>query len=229
MKQDTTKIKAIIDRFYCGEASQEEIALAVAYFKSEKDIAPEMSMDREIFLALHQPTEGIAVPKELERKVIEATVNKRKKPHILPWILSVSATAAVIAIIILTNPFNHNTSTPEMATATIVEVIEQTDSTPIDIEATNDAPHNESMAAEANAPTEESVMATPIKLKTKSKKRPSRAARTQKSNNQPKSTAKERAAAKLSIELINRALGKADIACTNAEETFMEIEQTLNK
>lgn len=230
MKQDSTDIRSIIRRFYEGTASPEEISRAVDYFNSTEVTDPSLSADRDIILALHAAECEVKAPANLEQRLFDATVNRqKKKPRILPWILSVSASAAVVALIATIGYFDNINKTATTPLPT--DIAELTDTMPVpddiqDVEETDrtavgfEEPEPETIVAATQASTSRST-AKVVAKKAKRKK-----ARTVE---QPQFSKKERAAAKLSIELINRVLGKADIACANAEEVFMEIDETLNE
>lgn len=229
MKQDSTDIRSIIRRFYEGTATPEEISRAVDYFNSTEETDPSLSADRDIILALHSPGCEVKAPANLEQRLLDATVNRqKKKPRILPWILSVSTSAAVVALIATIGYFNNNETSTNSLPADIAELtdtmpvpddiqdVEETDETTVSFE----EPEPETTVAATRVTTSRS---TPKVVAKKAKRKKARTVE------QPQYSKKERAAAKLSIELINRVLGKADIACANAEEVFMEIDETLNE
>lgn len=230
MKQDSTDIRSIIRRFYEGTASPEEISRAVDYFNSTELTDPSLWADRDIILALHSPGCEVKAPANLEQRLLDATVNRqKKKPRILPWILSVSASAAVVALIATIGYFDNNKETA--TTPLPAHIAELTDTMPVpdniqDVEETDETgvgfeePEPETTVAATRVTTSRS---TPKVVAKKAKQKKARTVE------QPQYSKKERAAAKLSIELINRVLGKADIACANAEEVFMEIDETLNE
>lgn len=230
MKHDSTDIRSIIRRFYEGTASPEEISRAVDYFNSTEVTDPSLSADRDIILALHSPGCEVKAPANLEQRLLDATVNRqKKKPRILPWILSVSASAAVVALIATIGYFGINNET---ATTPIpADIAELTDTMPVpeDIQEVEETDEN-AVSLEEPEP-ETTLAATQVNTSRSSAKVVAKKAKRKKARTveQPQYTKKERAAAKLSIELINRVLGKADIACANAEEVFMEIDETLNE
>lgn len=230
MKQDSTDIRSIIRRFYEGTASPEEISRAVDYFNSTELIDPSLWADRDIILALHSPGCEVKAPANLEQRLLDATVNRqKKKPRILPWILSVSASAAVVALIATIGYFDNNKQTA--TTPLPAHIAELTDTMPVpddiqDVEETDEG----AVSLEESEP-ETTVAATRVTTSRSTPKVVAKKAKQKKARTveQPQYSKKERAAAKLSIELINRVLGKADIACANAEEVFMEIDETLNE
>lgn len=230
MKQDSTDIRSIIRRFYEGTATPEEISRAVDYFNSTEVTDPSLSADRDIILALHAAECEVKVPEHLEQRLLDATVNRqKKKPRILPWILSVSASAAVVALIATIGYFGINNET---ATTPIpADIAELTDTMPVPDDIQEVEETDETAASLEEPEPETTLAATQVTTSRSTHKVVAKKAKQKKARTveQPQYSKKERAAAKLSIELINRVLGKADIACANAEEVFMEIDETLNE
>lgn len=225
MKHDISTIKEIVDRFYRGETTPAEIAEATEYFRSVSDIDPLLRADRDIFLALQDEAATIVPPDDLERKIIEATVGKKPRPRILPWVISTISAAAVIVLALIVTPLGTiHQEQPDATTIGLAEIddtetaveVEQTITVP---EATVEPETAVDEPTQLNATPEVTAPAKKAKIKRINRKKMT----------PPAPTEKEKEAARLSIELINRALGKADIACANAEETFMEIDRTLNK
>ncbi len=222
MKHDIATIKEIVNRFYRGEATPEEIAQATDYFKAVSNPDPSLMDDRRIFLALNQASETINMPDGLEQNVINATIGQRRKPRILPWAISTISAAAVIALVFIASPIE--TIQQERVGSPITEFAEignsESKTEEIIISQPSEEEEPEVASTETERPTPKQSVAS---IKRKTLKQPQR-----KTETHPTPTKQEKEAARLSIELINRALGKADIACANAEETFIEIEQTLN-
>lgn len=230
MKQDSTDIRSIIRRFYEGTASPEEISRAVDYFNSTELTDPSLWADRDIILALHSPGCEVKAPANLEQRLLDATVNRqKKKPRILPWILSVSASAAVVALIATIGYFDNNKETATTPLPAHIAELTDTMLVPDDIQDVEETDEG-AVSLEESEP-ETTVAATRVTTSRSSAKVVAKKAKRKKARTveQPQYSKKERAAAKLSIELINRVLGKADIACANAEEVFMEIDETLNE
>lgn len=227
MKHEVDRIKAIIDRFYRGEATPEEIELAVDYFKTTPELDKSLSVDRDIFIAMSELPSETQIPIELEEKILDATVYSHGKPRILPWIVSAISAAAVVALIIA-NPISDENGGGGDFSSTIAATVANNDTLSIPEENMDPKPIaiKETSAPAIETPVEQTVIVSQKSVK--AKKRTTKLRKQQaKSPEQP--TTKERAAAKLSIELINRTLSKANIACANAEEYFMKIEQTLNE
>jgi len=226
MKHEVEKIKAIINRFYRGEATPEEIKLAVDYFKTTPELDESLLVDRDIFIAMSELPSETQVPTELEEKILDATVRSHGKPRILPWIVSAISAAAVVALIYIAKP-NSEGNVVDFK-STIAATVATNDTLLMPEESMDPEPTaiKEVSAPAIETPVEHAVTESRKAVNTKKKATKLRKRRA-KSPEQP--STKERQAAKLSIELINRTLIKADIACANAEETFMKIEQTLNK
>lgn len=224
MKHDISTIKEIVNRFYRGEATPAEIADATEYFRSVSDTDPLLRADRDIFLALQDKAATIVPPDDLERKIIEATVGKKPRPRILPWVISTISAAAVIVLALIVTPLG--TIHQEQPDATTIGLAEITDTETVEVEEVVTVP--EAIVEPETAVDEPTQLNATLEVTAPAKTTKVKRIRRKKVT-PPSPTEKEKEAARLSIELINRALGKADIACANAEETFMEIDRTLNK
>ncbi len=228
MKHEVDRIKEIIDRFYRGEATPEEIELAVDYFKTTSELDESLSVDRDIFIAMSELPSETQIPVELEEKILDATIYSHGKPRILPWIVSAISAAAVVALIYIANPISDGNGGGVDFNSTIAATVTNNDTLSIPEESMDPEPTaiKETSAPAIETPVEQTVIVS--RKAVKAKKRATKLRKQQaKSPEQP--STKERSAAKLSIELINRTLSKANIACANAEESFMKIEQTLNE
>lgn len=64
----TENIRHLLDRYYCGNASPEEIRQIKSYFASAADTPAELEVDRRIFSAL-SGIDDVEVPEHLESDI----------------------------------------------------------------------------------------------------------------------------------------------------------------
>jgi hypothetical protein len=98
----TENIRHLLDRYYCGNASPEEIRQIKSYFASAADTPAELEADRRIFSAL-SGIDDVEVPEHLESDIRAAIAAQsgRKRPGVTVWRAVVGIAAAFVLIAVL--------------------------------------------------------------------------------------------------------------------------------
>lgn len=98
----TENIRHLLDRYYCGNASPEEIRQIKSYFASAADTPAELEADRRIFSAL-SGIDDVEVPEHLESDIRAAIAAQsgRKRPGVTAWRAVVGIAAAFVLIAVL--------------------------------------------------------------------------------------------------------------------------------
>lgn len=95
----TENIRHLLDRYYNGDASPEEIRRIKSYFASAADIPADLEADRRIFAAM-SGIDDIEVPAQLESDIRAAIAaqSRAKRPAVAAW-MAVAGIAAAVALI----------------------------------------------------------------------------------------------------------------------------------
>lgn len=95
----TENIRHLLDRYYNGDASPEEIRRIKSYFASAADIPADLEADRRIFAAM-SGIDDIEVPAHLESDIRAAIAaqSRAKRPAVAAW-MAVAGIAAAVALI----------------------------------------------------------------------------------------------------------------------------------
>lgn len=98
----TENIRHLLDRYYCGNASPEEIRQIKSYFASAADIPADFEADRRMFAAL-SGIDDIEVPEHLESDIRAAIAAQsgRKRPGVTAWMTVAGIAAAFVLIAVL--------------------------------------------------------------------------------------------------------------------------------
>lgn len=92
------KVKQLLSRYYDGTASPEETDGLMQYFMTAENLPEDLQTDAMIFRAManHKPA---AMPADMEQRILNATVGKKRRLRPLYWAASISAAAAVALIV----------------------------------------------------------------------------------------------------------------------------------
>lgn len=95
----TENIRQLLDRYYNGDASPEEIRRIKSYFASAAGIPADLEADRRIFAAM-SGIDDIEVPARLESDIRAAIAaqSRAKRPAVAAW-MAVAGIAAAVALI----------------------------------------------------------------------------------------------------------------------------------
>lgn len=91
------KLKYLLDRFYCGTSTPEMENELRQFFASDAPVSDEFKADKAMFQAMNRHCE-CAVPEDLEKRIIDATIGNHKRRKRL--ILRISGIAAAVAAIV---------------------------------------------------------------------------------------------------------------------------------
>ena len=216
--QSSEQIRQLLRRYYDGSASADEIKILEQFFCSDAPVEPDMEVDLRIFRALAEAPQVKAPASLTERVNRIAEEPKRSRRSLLMRLAAASvAAAAAIALIITfkSAPTGNQSGTPIDSSALVAAATEE-----IPAETTGTAD---------SAATEQPIRLTAAPTKTKKAKTNRRkAAKRTAPAPKKKLTDKELRGIRMTVELFNRSLLKADIACAKVDESFMEIENSLN-
>lgn len=215
--QSSEQIRQLLRRYYDGSASADEIKLLEQFFCSDAPAEPDMEVDRRIFRARAEASQ-IKAPASLTERVNRiAEEPKRSRRPLLRWAAVSVATAAAIALLITfkSAPTGNESVSPIDSSALMA--------------ATTEEFTVETIKTADTAATEQPVLqaAAPAKAKNAKSNRRKAVKRTAPAPKK-KLTDKELRGIRMTVELFNRSLLKADIACAKVDESFMEIENSLN-
>lgn len=216
--QSSEQIRQLLRRYYDGSASADEIKLLEQFFCSDAPVEPDMEVDRRIFRALAEASHAKA-PASLTERVnrIGEEPKRSRRPMLMRWAAISVAAAAAIALVITfkSAPTGNESVTPIDSSALVAAATQEVAAETIE---TADTATIEPSGHQAAAPAKAK--------KAKSNRR--KAAKHPAPAPKKKLTDKELRGIRMTVELFNRSLLKADIACAKVDESFMEIENSLN-
>lgn len=208
------EIRKIVSRFYEGKATQEEIRRAVGYFRTHTDVPDDLAVDRRLMLELdmeYVPDEA-SVPEWLTQS-IEKVPGRSHYRAIIGWSAGV---AASIAIVVAVGYIGVGSS--HLDGAGVAEAV-----------ATDGAA--DSLTVEPQMEDDMTVKEEPMSRPSVEKSMPKARINKRKRIGTPERvspSAKERRGAERSVEILNRSLAKVNLACARVEESFEQIDESLN-
>lgn len=122
----TENIRHLLDRYYNGDASPEEIRRIKSYFASAADIPADLEADRRIFAAM-SGIDDIEVPAHLESDIRAAIAaqSRAKRPAVAAWMAVAGIAAAVALIAVLA--VRLMTPAPDESPLLLAQVVETRD------------------------------------------------------------------------------------------------------
>lgn len=99
MNQNIDDIRVLLDRYYNGESSPEDLAILTAYFTDSNDIPEDMEADRLLFINISDAMPEI--PAGLSASISKAILKETRRTDSRRYlkILRISAAAAAIAVV----------------------------------------------------------------------------------------------------------------------------------
>lgn len=227
MKQNL-HIRRSIARYYEGTSTPAEFDEIVRYFETAATVEADLEADKALFLELGAMAgSDVEVPESLSRS-LEAIGEEPKSDvrHARIMRVSLLGAAASVAAIVMLVAFGRSTvpagsDEREMADAA-TEMIRPADAV-VDDSCTSPS------AAESFATEPETEVDTPsVAPKRKVRVPATRRKKSVVPLREQMPDDRERSGALRTVELLNRSLSKANIACSDVEETFKEIDEKLN-
>lgn len=100
---DIKKIRILLESYYGGEASREEIAQLASLFSSVPDLPQDLTKERDVFLMIENPLlsseQDISVPDYLENN-ISRDLSGRNRRYLFRRFVKIAASAAVLVLVL---------------------------------------------------------------------------------------------------------------------------------
>lgn len=211
MNSSSNLIRSLLDRYYDGSATPDEVARLKAFFTSGAAVDADLEADRRLFTAMESASATPEVPEELTRRLGAIGSRRPKIMRFAAWGLSAAAVAAVIVAAV--NVTGHD---KPMAMEPV----------PADLSEINIA-RNVEAVADTVAPTDSITVEEPVAAAAKTPRRKKKKVR--QSSDERRLTPEERRVERRTVDLINRSLAKVSIACYNVEASLENIDNTLTE
>ena len=212
-------IYKLIEDFYDGKTSPEDVERITDFFRSAASLPDELKQEAAFLLAMHQRGE-IEVPERLKESV--AMIGRTARGLRLLYVASASVAAIVLAVMLGVALFRSEATIGDSAKYAHVER-----TVPQNIE-TDTLCHTDS-GIDAQADANAVLQSSQPREARRAVKTPNR--RRQNGNSAPRSSDEEirqRKAANRTVELLNRAVSKVTLACANLDDSFQEVDNSLN-
>lgn len=231
MKQNL-HIRRSIARYYEGTSTPAEFDEVVRYFETAATVEADLEADKALFLELGALAgSDVEVPESLSRS-LEAIGEEPKSDvrHARIMRVSLFGAAASAAAIVMLVAFGRSTvpagsDERQMADAA-AEMIRPAESAAVVVDSS--ASTSPSAAENFVAEPQTEIDAPSAAPKRKVRVPATRRKKSVVPQREQMPDDRERSGALRTVELLNRSLSKANIACSDVEETFKEIDEKLN-
>lgn len=209
----TDRIRILIDSFYSGSASNEDMQELLQLFRHTPSLPADMQVDKDVIMALHGEHK-VEVPVRLTRSAAMIGVDSRVK-SILRWTASIAAAAVLVAGGVWAIDYLRSS---HVEAGTELVVAEQDSTESLEPVQYNDGEMTDA-SREVSEDAEDTTVASSSMRRVRNRLQPRKT---------EKLTPAQQKAAYKSIEMLNKALSKMELAYADVESSFEDVERNIN-